>query len=155
MSAGLRTIQSNARSYSNRARRDHRILRKAREAHAEVGSLDSVDLPPPVPHVPHPAATEVGAAFPDHERGQPAKVGRNLPAPDAGSRSTSNIMPPPPYIPASRPPFRDSLPPVTQVSFGGYLNGRSRPAAVVPDPQSANKGHHSQSRGGSFRGPGF
>ncbi|KAK4235327.1 hypothetical protein C8A03DRAFT_17916 [Achaetomium macrosporum] len=40
MGVGLRSIQSNARSYTNRARRETRISRKTRESQAEAVSLD-------------------------------------------------------------------------------------------------------------------
>ncbi|KAK4135254.1 hypothetical protein BT67DRAFT_269687 [Trichocladium antarcticum] len=124
MSAGLRTVQSNARSYSNRARRDNRTLRKAREAHGAAGSAVSADLPLPV--VPHPAGTEFGAAFPGHGSGH-----SQASTTEAGSRNTTTTMPPPPFIPTRRGPLANALPPATQVSFGGYLNGRSRPATAL------------------------
>lgn len=171
MSAGLRTIQSNARSYSNRARREQRLLQKRREAQAQIqaqaeeaqaaGAVPVClppppQLPPPPPTLPPPA--DFGAAFPSHGPDHPDHAaGRRHavpppPFPEPGSQSTANVLPPPhpPFMPgsASRHPFTGSLPPISQVPFGGYAESASRPAGAPPEPPSplSRTGRHEYPR---------
>jgi hypothetical protein len=128
MGAGLRTIQSNARSYTNRARRDNRITQKTREAHADAVGTGGVGLAVPA----LPVGTEFGAAF----------VGRGVEA-DRSPGGVDRSMPPPPFFPTSGPPPPTRLPPMAlapQVPFRGYHNGDGRssggpPYAAGPAPE--------------------
>ncbi|AEO68699.1 uncharacterized protein THITE_2118280 [Thermothielavioides terrestris NRRL 8126] len=118
MGVGLRTIQSNARSYTNRARRESKLEQKTRESQAEAVSIASMG-PPPLAHLPRPLpmAAEQGTTFTD--RGALA----------GGWRSDASLMPPPPTCgppggPGPLPGGR--LPPITLTpleNLGGYGNG--------------------------------
>lgn len=142
MNAGLRTIQSNARSYTNRARRDSRISQKTREAQAEVMTVGQGALP--IPGLP--VGSEFGTAFTGHgvdlDRAPgPGVVTIPMSAPGPVDRS----MPPPPFIPSSGPHSGTRLPPMAlppQAPYNqGYLNGNMRPlsglshvGAPAPEP---------------------
>ncbi|KAL1835409.1 hypothetical protein VTJ49DRAFT_6779 [Mycothermus thermophilus] len=129
MGAGLRTIQSNARSYTNRARRDVRISQKTREAQAQAEAAAGGPLNLPLPGLP--VGSEFGTAFntahpppppPRHEHDQrladrvsgsnpPAGTGVPTPgpAPPPPPRGMSDraTMPPPAFLaagPGTRPP---------------------------------------------------
>jgi hypothetical protein len=135
MGAGLRTIQSNARSYTNRARRDNRISQKTREAQADAAPIGvgSGGLPVGV-------GTEFGTAFTGRGHDQPGHPDHMRPPVD---RSNTGLMPPPPFIPASGHAHGTRLPPMIptpHVPFPGYINdtpssvaGPSRPAAAPSD----------------------
>ncbi|KAL2260901.1 hypothetical protein VTK26DRAFT_4954 [Humicola hyalothermophila] len=145
MSAGLRTIQSNARSYSNRARRDNRLAERAREVQCEVACVGSVELPPVGSHLG--IRSDIGTAYAGHGVGQRERLGPNHadPVGRTNGRDIDTTMPPPPpppptLIPASEPPFTRSLPPVSELSFGGYPNGKSRPVSVL-DHSSSKRSH--------------
>ncbi|KAK3357949.1 hypothetical protein B0T25DRAFT_499625 [Lasiosphaeria hispida] len=145
MSAGLRTIQSNARSHTNRWRRETRMSQKSR--------LETEGVPPGLTS---PVEDEFSAGFtepPDptttptaHEHGHGHGHG-NMP----GARSSAEIMPPP-FLPSSGPPLASPLHPappgVPPVPFGGYLNGKSTKASgggrglggAAGQPDTANLG---------------
>ncbi|KAK3295304.1 uncharacterized protein B0H64DRAFT_143988 [Chaetomium fimeti] len=121
MGAGLRTIQSNARSYTNRARRDSRISQKTREAQADVLSTGSVGLPLPL----LPVGSEFGTAFTNHGV-----------EPDRSSTAADRSMPPPPFFPSSGPTPSTRLPPMAlapQVPFRGYPDGNARLMSGPPN----------------------
>ncbi|KAK4196024.1 hypothetical protein QBC40DRAFT_13811 [Triangularia verruculosa] len=128
MSAGIRTIQSNARSHTNRWRRDSRASQKGRE----------VPLPFPLdPHhpglpLPPPSTGSIGVAgdFEQFASSQGPLGGSILS--DLGQTTDSHhaprdaeLMPPPPF------PSSGSIPPqpirITEPSipFAGYLHVRS------------------------------
>ncbi|KAK3302702.1 uncharacterized protein B0T15DRAFT_404576 [Chaetomium strumarium] len=134
MGVGLRSIQSNARSYTNRARREVRMSKKTRESQAEAVSLDPVGLPslaalppppPPPPPPPAPAPTQ-----------GPASSG-------TGRSHAHPIVPMPPPTRPPLPTLTTRLPPISLTPqeaeiFGGYLNshpdslgGISRRAGVA------------------------
>ncbi|KAH6838538.1 hypothetical protein B0I37DRAFT_240347 [Chaetomium sp. MPI-CAGE-AT-0009] len=135
MGAGLRTIQSNARSYTNRARRDNRISQKTREAQAEVLGTSSVGLPVPL----LPVGSEFGTAFTNHSV-----------EPDRSSAAADRSMPPPPFFPTSGPASSTRLPPMAlalapQAPFRGYADGNTRlmsgpsnTGAPAPEPPPGN-----------------
>ncbi|KAK5659463.1 hypothetical protein OQA88_664 [Cercophora sp. LCS_1] len=118
MSAGLRTIQSNARSHTNRWRRETKMSQKASRVPPETspsatGPVTTMGLISPV-------EDEFGAGLIPglEEHGQ-----HGLPAPLPPSRSAAETMPPP-YLPAGGVPIL-APPQRPQVSFAGYLNGKS------------------------------
>jgi hypothetical protein len=131
MGAGLRTIQSNARSYTNRARRDNRISQKTREAQADAATIGAASGGLPVG-----VGTEFGTAFTGRGHDQPGHP--------AGDRSNTSLMPPPRFIPASGHAHGTRLPPMIptpQVPFPGYINdtprsmaGPSHPAPAATEP---------------------
>ncbi|KAK4149655.1 hypothetical protein C8A00DRAFT_46757 [Chaetomidium leptoderma] len=119
MGSGLRSIQSNARSYTNRARRDNRISQKTREAQADAATAGSAVLAPGM----LPVGTEFGTAFRARGPDQPGHLDR---IGVGGDRNDTNLMPPPPFIPMSAPSPSTRLPPMAlapQAPFRGYLNG--------------------------------
>ena len=126
MSAGLRTIQSNARAYSNRARREDR--RRAREAQSQTGviNIGSLDLPPLIAYQSGP---QVGTGLAGHAPGPPttsASLSRPPLAPAAGNRMVNVAIQPPSLI--DSPPLAGRLPPMPQASFGdGRAAGQTRP----------------------------
>jgi hypothetical protein len=137
MGAGLRTIQSNARSYTNRARRDNRITQKTREAHADAVGTGGVGLAA-VPALP--VGSEFGTAF----------SGRGVVEADRSTGAVDRSMPPPPFFPTSGPPPLTRLPPMAlapQVPFHGYHNGDGRSsggppyaAGPAPEPPPGSRG---------------
>ncbi|KAK4098994.1 hypothetical protein N658DRAFT_498812 [Parathielavia hyrcaniae] len=148
MGAGsLRAIQSNARSYTNRARRDHRISQKTRGAQA---GLASGALP---------VGTEFGTAFTGRgyeERGHADPRGIAT-----GERSNTSLMPPPPFIQAAHHAHGTRLPPIIptpQAPFHGHVDGAPWSAAGPLRPGAAAEAPVSISGppdwpGTSFRGP--
>jgi hypothetical protein len=156
MGAGLRTIQSNARSYTNRARRDNRVSRKPREPQSDA--VPSVD-PPSLAAVPLPVGSEFGTAFTGRP---PDPPGHPDPMRDLRDRNSNSLMPPPPFIPTGGGTTQTTrLPPMAlapPAPFRGYLDaddrptgGPSRPAGLAPEPPPSTS-----SRGGlgGPRGPG-
>ncbi|KAL2127558.1 hypothetical protein VTI74DRAFT_10550 [Chaetomium olivicolor] len=123
MGSGLRTIQSNARSYTNRARRDSRISQNARDAtqaDVETGLSISTGLPPP-------GSLPAGAAFEEGFEGY--GIGPPDRAQEVGQRNDAELMPPPPSIPSGRPPSTGRLPPIAPAPpghFPGYVDNSSR-----------------------------
>ncbi|KAK4143145.1 uncharacterized protein C8A04DRAFT_12609 [Dichotomopilus funicola] len=142
MNAGLRTIQSNARSYTNRARRDSRISQKTREAQAEVMSVGQGALPMPG----LPVGSEFGTAFTGHGVDLDRAPGPGVvTVPMSVPGSVDRSMPPPPFIPSSGPHSGTRLPPMAlppQAPYHqGYPNGNVRPlsglshvGAPAPEP---------------------
>ncbi|KAK4115996.1 hypothetical protein N656DRAFT_774178 [Canariomyces notabilis] len=159
MSAGLRTIQSNARSYTNRSRRDNRISQKTREAQAEAAAAGPLSSAVPAAG---PIGTGFGVAFARKVTGNPelsttgSSPGHNTSTSHNPPRSNAGIMPPPPLIPpnlnhASLP---GSLPRGQQVPFDGYLNGRSQPeSGQSREPQPPVPGRGQDWVSPTFRGP--
>jgi hypothetical protein len=162
MGAGLRAIQSNARSYTNRSRRDNRASQKTREARADAGSASGVSAAEPVPvpaQVPLPVGTEFGTAFGGRRAEQPGQS--NLGG-EIGGQSSTSLMPPPPVMllrpsgpaPAIRLPPMAITPPVgfQPRRSSGRSRGPSFPTSLAPEPPPArtDRGGH----GGTRRGPG-
>lgn len=162
MGAGLRTIQSNARSYTNRTRRDTRVSQKTRAAQAEAGSAGA----PGPASGPLPVGSEFGMAFASFgsgQLGQPSHL--NLAGEGAGQSSTS-LMPPPPFMRRTNgPALSTRLPPMVLAPqpppFQEYRNGDERsmggpvpplPAGLAPEPPPLRRGRDGQ--GGNRRGPG-
>ncbi|KAK4122983.1 hypothetical protein N657DRAFT_645692 [Parathielavia appendiculata] len=152
MGAGLRAIQSNARSYTNRARRDNRISQKTREAQADAASVGPVSGALPV-------GTEFGTAFTGRGYDQLGHADRGT---LTGNRSNTGLMPPPPFIPGPGHANSTCLPPIIptpQVSFQGHMDGTpwslagpSRPGAAADPPLSSSRPPGWQ--GTNFPGPG-
>ncbi|KAL2158845.1 hypothetical protein VTH06DRAFT_4037 [Thermothelomyces fergusii] len=127
MGAGLRTIQSNARSYTNRTRRDGRISQRFWEAPAEALGTGPPSFALPAP----PVGRELGAPF-----------GPTLGDRNAGTAGIRSIPPPPPPPPpplfstAAGPPPGNRLPPMIlePISLpGAYADGGgARPIPASP-----------------------
>ncbi|GAB1319932.1 hypothetical protein MFIFM68171_10142 [Madurella fahalii] len=149
MSAGLRTIQSNARSYTNRARRDNRLSQRTWGSREDAG---------PVPLPSGPVGTEFGTAFVRPRPEERGTLGRLPSDADGNSRSGANLMPPPPLIHATGAPFTGTLPPIPQMPFPPDANRRSNlgsgpfgPTGPPEEPPPAGRG--SAWQGPHFRGP--
>ncbi|AEO55669.1 hypothetical protein MYCTH_2299736 [Thermothelomyces thermophilus ATCC 42464] len=120
MGAGLRTIQSNARSYTNRTRRDSRISQKMREAQAEALGTGSLGFALPA----LPLGSEFGTAF-----------GTLLGDRNAGAAGIRSMPPPPLFPAATGPPPGNRLPPMILAPKsppGAYADGGARPTPGPP-----------------------
>ncbi|KAL2015679.1 hypothetical protein VTK56DRAFT_5036 [Thermocarpiscus australiensis] len=140
MSAGLKAIQSHARSYANRMRREHRIAQRAREGQASAASVGLLGLVPPDLRQ---ASGGFGTTYGGHGAQGPNNGQRNLPGLAAGN--SGGLMRPPLFTPTRGDPFRNALPPVPQVFSGGYFNSKPRPTGGLPcsggppsEPQSSS-----------------
>ncbi|KAL2152890.1 hypothetical protein VTH82DRAFT_4045 [Thermothelomyces myriococcoides] len=111
MGAGLRTIQSNARSYTNRARRESRVSQKMRETHAEALSAGPLGFMLPAPPI---GSGEFGTAF-----------GGGLPLGDHRNAGTAGIR---------------SIPPPAAAAAAAALPDSSRPASWQSSPASNDTG---------------
>ncbi len=163
MGAGLRTIQSNARSYTNRTRRDSRVSQKTRAAQAEASSAGA----PGPASAPLPVGSEFGTAFASlgpGQLGQPSHL--NIAGEGAGQSSTSLMPPPPPFMRRTNgPSLGTRLPPMVLAPqpppFQEYRNPDERPmggpgpplpAGQTPGTSPLRRGRDGQ--GGNRRGPG-
>jgi len=147
MSTGLRTIQSNARSYTNRWRREAKISQKARSIEAGgppvhhpgsgLGPVTNMGLISPVDD-------EFGGSFlgGSDEMGTPASDSMT---PTQTPRPNNPGLMPPPYLPGGGPPVTSPAQP--GMGFPAYMNGR-------PPDTGAGRAHPSNMMSPMNQGPG-
>ncbi|KAK3368419.1 hypothetical protein B0H63DRAFT_76107 [Podospora didyma] len=128
MSVGLKNIQSNARSYTNRWRRESRLSQKSRPFELEITGLGQLS--------PVGVVSPLNDALGHNHPGNPSNTNSTL-HPPISACSDAEAMPPPPFLPISnRPPPLLSPVSTSKLPFAGYMNGKSSKAPTRPSLSS-------------------